>query len=45
MNKYNVDANLEAYDNVISDNEPPSEMLISQSDKNRMSQNRSSQSV
>ena len=33
INKYKVDANLDASDNIISSNEPSSEMLTSQSQK------------
>ena len=33
LNKYNVNANLDASDNGISGNEPSSEMLTSQSQK------------
>ena len=39
-NIYNVDDNLDASDNVISGNEPSSDILTSQSQKTEMSQNR-----
>ena len=35
--KYNIDANLDASDNIISDNEPSSEMLYKPESKTRVS--------
>ena len=43
--QYHIDANLDACDEVISCNDPSSDILITQSHKTKMSQNRMSQDL